>query len=188
MPRKSLRPRYIYAAMQEDIIQAIRRGELKPGDRIKSIDSLSAQYGIAKRSVHKGVLELAARNLLISKGVRGTFVADDPFEHCPSRLRNAIFLMAFGSDPYKRYVASQFRLGAMDAAANKDAQFRIYSPESDSMTEKLSTTGGRTEGFINPRGPLPMASPLFLEYPGRSTGSLLPWATDTEPAKAFLPC
>lgn len=102
-----------YETLKGNIIEAIQLGELKPGDRIKSIKDLSSEYRMAKDSVQKAVQDLVIEKVLETRGVSGTYVIGFP-EETQLRLENKTVLMLFGVDPEKKYASGQFRLGALE--------------------------------------------------------------------------
>jgi DNA-binding GntR family transcriptional regulator len=60
----------------DDIIAAVRAGELKPGDRILSTSQLMAKYVVSITPVRAAVDDLKARKLLVGAKGRAVFVAD----------------------------------------------------------------------------------------------------------------
>jgi len=65
---------FSHEKLKEDILQKIRNGELKSGDRIFSISELSKKYKISTKSVIKAVEELKANKILFTHQGKGTFV------------------------------------------------------------------------------------------------------------------
>ena len=57
------------------MMDALTRGEWKPGDAIPAERRLSERYGISIGTVRKAIDELVAENILIRQQGRGTFVA-----------------------------------------------------------------------------------------------------------------
>lgn len=58
----------------ESIIEKIRSGELRPGDRLPNEKDLAAQYNVSAISLREALRVLAARGLLVTKHGIGTFV------------------------------------------------------------------------------------------------------------------
>lgn len=52
----------------------IRRGDWAPGERLPSIPSIAAQYGVAKQTVQRTIDQLRIEGVLITKPGSGTFV------------------------------------------------------------------------------------------------------------------
>lgn len=70
-------PRFVplYRQIEELITRGLREGAWKPGEAIPSELELAARYGVSQGTVRKAVDELAARNRLVRRQGRGTFVA-----------------------------------------------------------------------------------------------------------------
>jgi GntR family transcriptional regulator len=58
----------------EHLRAAIRSGSLQPGDRLPSIPSLSASYGVARQTVQRAFDQLRVEGLVLTKPGSGTFV------------------------------------------------------------------------------------------------------------------
>ncbi|MEW2386324.1 GntR family transcriptional regulator [Micromonospora sp. NPDC047707] len=72
------RPPYVQIA--DDLRQAIRSGELKPGDRLSSGRVLAERYGVALMTVKNALGVLRDERLVVSSQGRGVFVVD-PLPH-----------------------------------------------------------------------------------------------------------
>jgi GntR family transcriptional regulator len=67
-------PRPPYAQIADDMREAIRSGELAPGQRLPSGRDLATQYGVALMTIQKALATLRSEGLLHSYRGRGTFV------------------------------------------------------------------------------------------------------------------
>lgn len=56
---------------------AVREGEYRPGDRLKSEKAICDCYGISRKSVRKAYEILCENGLIISKKGSGYYVADE---------------------------------------------------------------------------------------------------------------
>src|SRR5512137_2463151 len=65
----------LYKDVKRQLMEALTRGEWKPGEAIPSERRLSERYGISIGTVRKAIDELVAENILIRQQGRGTFVA-----------------------------------------------------------------------------------------------------------------
>ena len=63
-----------YRRVEEDIAAQIERGELRPGDKLRSEQDLAAHYGVAYNTVRRAMEELRKRGLVDSVWGKGTFV------------------------------------------------------------------------------------------------------------------
>jgi GntR family transcriptional regulator len=64
--------------LRDAIAARVASGRLAPGERIPPVRVLAAELGLAPNTVAKAYRELEAHGLLVGRGRRGTFVADDP--------------------------------------------------------------------------------------------------------------
>lgn len=58
--------------------EAIRRGDLDPGDQLPSESQLIEHYGVARMTVRQALAELRAEGLVVSEHGRGVFVRSRP--------------------------------------------------------------------------------------------------------------
>ena len=65
-----------YEAITSDLLEKIRSGELKPGDRIPAERPLSEQYGVARLTARRALCDLEERGIVKRDGRRGTTVLD----------------------------------------------------------------------------------------------------------------
>lgn len=65
----------IYQVIKDDILNAIRHGDLKPHDPLESRHALIKRYGCSWATVHRAVSELILEGVLYAQQGRGTFVA-----------------------------------------------------------------------------------------------------------------
>ena len=65
----------LYKDVKRQMMEALTRGEWKPGEAIPAERRLSERYGISIGTVRKAIDELVAENILIRQQGRGTFVA-----------------------------------------------------------------------------------------------------------------
>lgn len=64
-----------YQIIEEDILNDIKSGNLKPGDKVKSESALKSKYGVSAITVRKAFNDLIARGYLVGIQGLGTFVA-----------------------------------------------------------------------------------------------------------------
>lgn len=67
----------IYQQLMESIKEKIRKGELRPGDKIQSEREMSKLYGISRMTVRNAINHLIEERVLESQHGRGTFVLDN---------------------------------------------------------------------------------------------------------------
>lgn len=65
----------LYRQIRQLIVQALERGEWKPGDAIPSEFELAKRFHVSQGTVRKAIDELAGEHILIRRQGKGTFVA-----------------------------------------------------------------------------------------------------------------
>jgi len=80
----------LYRQIKELIVQALDRGEWKPGESIPSEFDLAARFQVSQGTVRKAIDELAAEHLLVRRQGKGTFVAT----HHEARIRYRFLRLA----------------------------------------------------------------------------------------------
>lgn len=72
-----------YRHIIDAIMQQIKEGELKKGDKIPSLNMLCKQYGLSQDTVLMAYNELKAKGIIISQVGKGYFIQkeDDSFKH-----------------------------------------------------------------------------------------------------------
>jgi GntR family transcriptional regulator len=67
-----------YRQIAADLREAIRRGELAPGDKLPSETELIEHYHVARMTVRQAVAELRGEGLVVAEHGRGVFVRSRP--------------------------------------------------------------------------------------------------------------
>ncbi|MCD8517489.1 MAG: GntR family transcriptional regulator [Burkholderiaceae bacterium] len=65
----------LYQQIRQLLLQALEKGEWKPGDMIPSEFDLARRFHVSQGTVRKAIDELAAEHILIRRQGKGTFVA-----------------------------------------------------------------------------------------------------------------
>lgn len=115
-----------YQQVKSDILETIRKGNLKIGDRLKSITALSKEYQVAGETVRKAIGELVKENILETRGAAGTYVIGLPEQPGTKSVRHLKVLTIFGADPDEKFSSSQFKSGIMDVFSDFDINLRIF--------------------------------------------------------------
>lgn len=69
-------PQPRYAAIKDYILGSISRGDLRPGDRIKSEAELIKHFGVSRMTANRALRELQDAGVVVRMPGLGTFVAD----------------------------------------------------------------------------------------------------------------
>lgn len=75
----------IYLQIRGQIIAAIARGELRPGDGLPSVRALASDLGVNLHTVNKAYAVLRDEGYLLMRGRSGAFVAEPMHEASPAR-------------------------------------------------------------------------------------------------------
>ncbi|MEM1333537.1 MAG: GntR family transcriptional regulator, partial [Actinomycetota bacterium] len=69
-------PRPPYEQLASQLLRLISTGELAPGDRLAPIRQLAGDLSVAPNTVARSYQELERIGVIVSRGRRGTIVAD----------------------------------------------------------------------------------------------------------------
>jgi len=67
----------IFKQITTQIIEALKKGELKPGDRLLPIRSIARELSINPATVAKAYTELEKQGVLVAGGRMGTYIAEN---------------------------------------------------------------------------------------------------------------
>lgn len=65
-----------YAAIKQSICDAVRDGQLKPGDRVPSEAELVQQFDVSRMTANRALRELQAAGVLVRRAGSGSFIAE----------------------------------------------------------------------------------------------------------------
>ncbi|WP_431028055.1 FadR/GntR family transcriptional regulator [Lysinibacillus sp. LZ02] len=78
MAYKKIKTKKIYEEITDMLLHSIRSGELKPGDRLDSVEQLAEQLQVSRPAVREALSALKAMGLIEIKQGSGTFVKETP--------------------------------------------------------------------------------------------------------------
>lgn len=67
-----------HAQIREAILEQVRSGSLRPGDRLPSEPEIAERFGVSRMTANKAILALVHDGWLVREKGRGTFVASSP--------------------------------------------------------------------------------------------------------------
>lgn len=76
----------LYYQLRNIIEEQINSGELKPGDKIPSENSLCKEYSVSRTTARQAITELTNNGKVVRTQGRGTYVAEYPINLIPYRL------------------------------------------------------------------------------------------------------
>lgn len=88
----------LYVQLAEVILDAVKQGEFKGGDKIPSEEELRKMYGLSRVTVRTAIDSLVGQNILVKKQGKGTFVAVPFLENNSEQLKG--FSDIFASHGY----------------------------------------------------------------------------------------
>lgn len=84
----------IYQQIRDQVVAAIARGELRPGDGLPSVRALASDLGVNLHTVHKAYALLRDEGHLLMRGRAGACVADFQQDATPERIMASADKMA----------------------------------------------------------------------------------------------
>lgn len=112
-PEEKASPRY--QQIKRFIVDGLKAGRLRPGDRVLSEAEIVAQFGVSRMTANRALRELTAAGLLVRRAGAGTYIADPkPIGHM-IEIRNIADEVRSRGHAYRSRVLGNDALGA-DAA------------------------------------------------------------------------
>lgn len=126
---KRIKPRKIYEEVAEVLLESIKKGELKPGDKLDSVQQLSENFQVGRSAIREALSALRAMGLVEMKQGEGTYIKGYEAENVTFPLTTAILMN-------KKDVADLLEVrkiietGAASAAAKKRTAVNLAAMES----------------------------------------------------------
>ncbi|MBT33584.1 MAG: transcriptional regulator [Thalassobius sp.] len=115
-----------YRQIVRSVVHAIKRGDLKVGEKLPSINEVSVEFLLARETVVKAYNDLREIGIVVSKPGKGIYVRSDDV----SKEYN-VFLMFNKLSPHKKVVYDAFV-----KEMGKDARVRLFIYNNDFETFK----------------------------------------------------
>ncbi|MFF2177685.1 FadR/GntR family transcriptional regulator [Lysinibacillus sp. NPDC058147] len=90
MELRKIKSKKIYEEVSEILYEKIRAGELKPGDRLDSVEQLAEQLQVSRSAIREALSALKAMGLIDIKQGSGTFVKSNQSNQLDFPLSTAI--------------------------------------------------------------------------------------------------
>nr|WP_089218472.1 histidine utilization repressor [Sphingomonas laterariae] len=108
----------LYAAIKAFIVDAIKAGTLKSGDRVPSEAELVTRFGVSRMTANRALRELQSVGVLVRRSGSGSFVAEPkPIGHMIEIRNIADEVRARGHAYRARVIQNQAEKAAPEAAA-----------------------------------------------------------------------
>jgi len=143
MQYKQIKPRKIYEEVAEAILDMIKKGDIKPGEKLDSVQQLAENFQVGRAAIREALSALRAMGLVEMKQGEGTFVKEfDPMTFTLPLSTAA--LMSMKDLEHLLEVRKILEVGAAFAAANKRTeqdinamQFALNEMKSNLENEEL---------------------------------------------------
>ncbi|MDP4085733.1 MAG: FadR/GntR family transcriptional regulator [Bacillota bacterium] len=92
MEYKKIKPKKLYEEVAETIYEMIRTGQLKPGQKLDSVQQLSENFQVGRSAIREALTSLRALGLVELRHGEGTFIKEFDNEQIMFPLSTAILL------------------------------------------------------------------------------------------------
>lgn len=119
MKYKQIKPKKIYEEVADALLELIRSGELKPGDKLDSVQQLAESFSVGRSAIREALTSLRALGLIEMRQGEGTYVNEFSSEDLAFPLQSAILMNQQDVD-HLLDVRKILEVGAVaDAALNR---------------------------------------------------------------------
>ncbi|WP_110111631.1 FadR/GntR family transcriptional regulator [Bacillus sp. CGMCC 1.16541] len=118
MEYKRIKPRKIYEEVAEALLHSIKSGDLKPGDRLASVQQLAENFQVGRSAIREALSALRAMGLVEMKQGEGTYVRQFDPEMLSLPITSAV-LMNKQDIEHLLEVRKVLEVGAVGTAAMK---------------------------------------------------------------------
>jgi GntR family transcriptional regulator len=113
----SAAPHPLYLQVYDMITDAIKTGQLKPGDRLPTERSFCQQFGVSRATVRRALRRLVDEGVVEATVGRGSFISGGPLVEPPNALLSFTELAAArGLVPSARVLSQQLRQATVEEA------------------------------------------------------------------------
>lgn len=123
----------LYKQLGESLVERIRSGELKPGDRVPSENDLVKQRGVSRITARQALAELAHEGWVVRERGRGTFVAESRFAQGRTKSGSIGVVIPRLKDAY----ATRIVFGVEEALA--DAGYHLVFRSATNQEEEIES-------------------------------------------------
>lgn len=150
-------PEYLQSLKKESILQtvinrltdAIKNGELKPGDKMPPEIELAESLGVARSSVREAIKILSYLGVLESRRAEGTFVCNGFSESMIDPMIYGIFLNQESQENLME-LREMTEVGMMELAIKHHDERELHELENilDGMKKAMLSEGNRVKAFF----------------------------------------
>lgn len=138
MDYKKIKPKKIYEEVAETIYEMIRTGQLRPGEKLDSVQQLAENFQVGRSAIREALTSLRAMGLVEMRQGEGTFIKEFATDQITFPLSTAI-LMNKDDIANLLEVRKIIELGTAAAAANRRTDEQLIAMEKalDEMKDAL---------------------------------------------------
>jgi GntR family transcriptional repressor for pyruvate dehydrogenase complex len=142
MEFKKIKPKKIYEEVAEAIHEMIRNGQLKPGERLDSVQQLAENFQVGRSAIREALTSLRAMGLVEMRQGEGTFIREFETDQITFPLSTAI-LMNKKDIANLLEVRKILELGTVAAAAKRRNKEHLLAMEK--ALEEMEAANGDEE-------------------------------------------
>jgi Transcriptional regulators len=125
MEYKQIKPRKLYEEVAEALLDMIKKGEIKPGEKLESVHQLAENFQVGRAAIREALSALRAMGIVEMKQGEGTFVKEfDPMSFTFSLSTAA--LMNMKDIEHLLEVRKILEVGAAFTAAAKRTEQNLH--------------------------------------------------------------
>jgi GntR family transcriptional regulator, transcriptional repressor for pyruvate dehydrogenase complex len=144
MNYKKIKPKKLYEEVTEAIYELIRTGELKPGEKLDSVQLLAENFQVGRSAIREALTSLRAMGLIELRQGEGTFVREFDTDQITFPLSTAI-LMNKKDIVHLLEVRKIIEIGSVRAASRKRTEQHLKVLW-DALKEMESASGNEELG------------------------------------------
>mgnify|MGYP000070003782 FL=1 len=118
-------PKPLYKQIYEDIINQIRSGKLKVGDKLETQHELVKKYDVSLITVKKALSDLISEGILFARVGKGSFVARRPSKIDHSKHLTIAYILKDLDNPYYQNIVSSIEFNL----SKNDCNMMLYSSD-----------------------------------------------------------
>jgi GntR family transcriptional regulator, transcriptional repressor for pyruvate dehydrogenase complex len=141
---KKIKPKKIYEEVAEAIYEMIRTGQVKPGQRLDSVQQLAENFQVGRSAIREALTSLRAMGLVEMKQGEGTYIKEFETDQITFPLSTAI-LMNKEDIAQLLEVRKIIEIGTAAAAAKKRTSHHLEMMEK-ALEEMKTAQGNETLG------------------------------------------
>ncbi len=142
MKYKKIKPMKIYEEVAETIYEMIRTGQVKPGEKLESVERLAENFQVGRSAIREALTSLRAMGLVEMRQGEGTFIKEFETDQISFPLSTAILM---NKDDIKNLleVREIIELGTASAAAQKRLDHHLIIMEK--VLDEMKGSSGNEE-------------------------------------------